>query len=131
MALSVLPIVQKLDPDAASVIERNMIMVEGVRPVSEGPQAVANAFGTIFDNLGWNCDYVGQAEGIDDCQQVSPSSGSSLNGGASSGIPKYAAFIVMLVFAVLIGMMLFVKFGQIVRRKVLAKEVQRRLSILR
>jgi hypothetical protein len=69
MALSVLPIVQKYHPDDASVIERNMIMSDGTRPVFEGPQTVANAFYQIFDEMGWGCDYVGQAEGIDACQR--------------------------------------------------------------
>lgn len=69
MALSVLPIVQKYHPDDASAIERNMIMSDGTRPVFEGPQTVANAFYQIFDEMGWGCDYVGQAEGIDACQR--------------------------------------------------------------
>jgi hypothetical protein len=69
VALSVLPIVQKYHPDDASVIERNMIMSDGTRPVFEGPQAVANTFYEIFDEMGWDCEYVGQAEGIDPCQR--------------------------------------------------------------
>lgn len=68
-AFSVLPIVAKYDDDAASVIERNMIIVNGVDPVLEGPQTVANAFFKILDDIGWGCEYVGQAEGIDTCEQ--------------------------------------------------------------
>ena len=68
-ALSVLPIVSKYDEDAASDIERNMIRAtdQGVGPVTEGPQKVANAFYQILDNIGWGCEYIGQAEGVDTC----------------------------------------------------------------
>jgi len=69
MAFSVLPIVAKYDTKAAAVIERNMVRVDGIKPVSDGPQAVANAFYTILSDLGWGCDYIGQAEGIDACEQ--------------------------------------------------------------
>jgi len=69
MAYSLLPIVSRYDENAASVIERNMIRANGVTPVAEGPQSVANAFFQILDNIGWGCDYVGQAEGIDTCEQ--------------------------------------------------------------
>mmetsp|Transcript_18096 Transcript_18096/g.39114 ORF Transcript_18096/g.39114 Transcript_18096/m.39114 type:complete len:724 (-) Transcript_18096:113-2284(-) len=72
MAYSVLPIVSKYDENAASVIERNMIRSDGVPPVAEGPQYVANAFFQILDNIGWGCDYIGQAEGIDACEQFDP-----------------------------------------------------------
>jgi hypothetical protein len=77
MALSVLPIVQKYHPDDASVIERNMIIVDGTTPVVEGPQAVANAFYETFDELGWDCEYIGQAEGVDACEQDRERSNSS------------------------------------------------------
>lgn len=68
LAFSVLPIVAKYDTKAAAVIERNMVRVGGVAPVSEGPQAVANAFYAILSDLGWGCEYIGQAEGIDACE---------------------------------------------------------------
>mmetsp|Transcript_10966 Transcript_10966/g.20068 ORF Transcript_10966/g.20068 Transcript_10966/m.20068 type:complete len:735 (+) Transcript_10966:126-2330(+) len=69
MAFSVLPIVSKYDKKAAAVIERNMVLVDGIKPVSEGPQAVANAFFKILGDIGWGCEYIGQAEGIDACEQ--------------------------------------------------------------
>ena len=72
MAYSVLPIVSKYDEDAATLIERNMIRSNGVAPVAEGPQSVANAFFEILDNIGWGCDFVGQAQGIDTCERFDP-----------------------------------------------------------
>lgn len=77
MASSVLPIVARYDDNAASEIERNMILSYNVSPVSEGPQAVANAFFRILDDIGWGCDYVGQAEGIDTCEQYASTNGRS------------------------------------------------------
>eukprot|EP00581_Thalassiosira_minuscula_P008935 CAMPEP_0183707118 /NCGR_PEP_ID=MMETSP0737-20130205/3768_1 /TAXON_ID=385413 /ORGANISM="Thalassiosira miniscula, Strain CCMP1093" /LENGTH=931 /DNA_ID=CAMNT_0025934699 /DNA_START=100 /DNA_END=2895 /DNA_ORIENTATION=+ len=68
-ALSVLPIVSKYDEEAAAVIERNMIRTEGIKPVVEGPQAVANAFFNIIDDIGLGCEYIGEAEGFDACEQ--------------------------------------------------------------
>lgn len=72
MAYSVLPIVSKYDEDAATLIERNMIRSNGVAPVAEGPQSVANAFFEILDNIGWGCDFVGQAQGINTCERFDP-----------------------------------------------------------
>ena len=89
-AFSVLPIVSKYDKNAASVIERNMVRVDGVTPVSEGPQAVANAFYEILNDIGWGCDFVGKAEGVDACENYDPadfrSTGSMLSGSGSATI---------------------------------------------
>jgi hypothetical protein len=79
---------------------------------------VANAFGPIFDNLGWDCEYVGQAEGIEVCREATYSSN-------TSAIPTYVAVMVMVVFGLIIGLVLFIKFVQIVRRKSMKKEVER------
>lgn len=67
-AKSVIPIVEKYDPNAAKIIERNMVRSEeNFVPVVDGPQAVANAFYSVLDEIGWGCDYIGRAEGIDAC----------------------------------------------------------------
>lgn len=68
-AKTVLPIVEKYDPNAARIIERNMVRSEGnFVPVIDGPQAVANAFYFVLEEIGWGCDYVGHAEGVEACQ---------------------------------------------------------------
>lgn len=67
-SLSVLPIIHKYDPNAARIIERNMVRSEGFVPVVDGPQAVANAFYFVLEEIGWGCDYVGHAEGVEACQ---------------------------------------------------------------
>jgi hypothetical protein len=68
LALSVLPIVTKYDPDAAAVIERNMVQLEGTKPVPDGAEAVAGAFYKVLDNIGWGCKYLGEAAGVGACQ---------------------------------------------------------------
>lgn len=87
LAFSVLPIVAKYDGRAAAVIERNMVRVDGVQPVAEGPQAVANAFYAVLSDLGWGCDYIGQAEGVDACEQfdgvIVKSAGPAFSGAAA------------------------------------------------
>mmetsp|Transcript_36472 Transcript_36472/g.78754 ORF Transcript_36472/g.78754 Transcript_36472/m.78754 type:complete len:733 (+) Transcript_36472:125-2323(+) len=69
LAYSLLPIVYKYDKKAGAVIKRNMVRTPGVKPVAEGPQAVANAFYKILDDIGFGCEYIGQHNGIDACEQ--------------------------------------------------------------
>lgn len=79
LALSVLPIVKLYDETAADVIERNMLQQSVSTPVVDGAQAVANAFYQVLDEIGWGCEYLGQAEDIDACKLYvprRPSSGS-------------------------------------------------------
>ena len=68
-ALSVLPIIKSYDEVAASVIEENMIMKSGVKPVLDGPQAVANAFYEALDEFGISCEYVGASSQVDACSK--------------------------------------------------------------
>ena len=91
-AFSVLPIVAKYDKTSAAVIERNMIRQEGVKPVYEGPQVVANAFYQILDDLGWGCEYIGQADGVDTCELYE---GSVISGST----PKPAAVAIFVCLA--------------------------------
>lgn len=41
----------------------------GVKPVAEGPQVVANAFYKVLDDIGFGCEYIGQHDGIDACEE--------------------------------------------------------------
>eukprot|EP00984_Skeletonema_dohrnii_P016572 scaffold7406_cov122-Skeletonema_dohrnii-CCMP3373.AAC.1 len=50
-------------------------------PVVDGPQAVANAFYLVLDEIGWGCDYVGHADGVEACQLES-ATGPRNNGGS-------------------------------------------------
>eukprot|EP00569_Conticribra_weissflogii_P014869 CAMPEP_0171409026 /NCGR_PEP_ID=MMETSP0880-20121228/23308_1 /TAXON_ID=67004 /ORGANISM="Thalassiosira weissflogii, Strain CCMP1336" /LENGTH=734 /DNA_ID=CAMNT_0011925395 /DNA_START=247 /DNA_END=2448 /DNA_ORIENTATION=- len=79
LALSVLPIVKLYDETAADVIERNMLQQSVSTPVVDGAQAVANSFYQVLDEIGWGCEYLGQAENVDACKLYvprRPSSGS-------------------------------------------------------
>lgn len=51
-ALSVIPILQIYDPAAALILEENMIVRPGIKPVQGGPQQVANALGSAAHVMG-------------------------------------------------------------------------------
>jgi hypothetical protein len=92
-ALSLLPIVSKYDKQAAAVIERNMIISDGVKPVGEGAQVVANALFKILDDIGWGCVHVGQADGVDACELFDPSSSVRSSGSALPSANVMSLFI--------------------------------------
>eukprot|EP01083_Nonionella_stella_P044105 118896_1 len=94
LALSILPIVSKYDNQAAAVIERNMLRVFGVAPVKEGPQAVANALFRILDDIGWDCEYVGQAQGVDTCEQFDPNAVTVKSAGSALSMQALVAIFV-------------------------------------
>lgn len=66
-ALSILPVLKKYDEAAAIVIEDNMIVKVGVKPVQDGPQDVADAFYEAMDEFGISCEYVGASSQVDAC----------------------------------------------------------------
>ena len=67
-ATAVLPIVFKFDKEAAVIIEDNMVIQAGVKPVVDGPQVVANAFYQALDDFGYSCSLVGATNQADACQ---------------------------------------------------------------
>lgn len=100
-AKSVLPIIERYDPNAARIIERNMVRSdENFVPVVDGPQAVANAFYFVLEEIGWGCAYIGHSEGVEACQLdlATPKSGSSKQAGLRT-ISVLLAFIVVCSFS--------------------------------
>jgi len=67
-ATAVLPIVFKFDKEAAVIIEDNMVIQAGMKPVVDGPQGVANAFYQALDEFGYSCSLVGATNQADACQ---------------------------------------------------------------
>jgi hypothetical protein len=88
LALSMLPIVKKYDTDSATVIERNMVHIENTQLVPDGAQAVASAFYRVLDDIGWDCKYLGETEGVSACQA------SFKSGAASAAISGSLAAVV-------------------------------------
>jgi hypothetical protein len=76
-AMSIIPIVQIYDPAAASVLEKNMLLQPGVKPVGDGAQAVANALGAAATSIGLSSRELGSTA------QANPS---LLYGGSSASI---------------------------------------------
>lgn len=67
-AVAVLPIIAKYDKESAEIIAENMIFREGVKPVVDGPQVVADAFYQALDEFGYSCSLVGTTEQADACK---------------------------------------------------------------
>jgi hypothetical protein len=74
-ALAIIPIVQIYDPAAATVLEENMLLQPGVKPVGDGVQAVANALGAAATSIGLSSRELGSTP------QANPS---LLHGGSSA-----------------------------------------------
>lgn len=51
-AMAIIPIVQIYDPTSASVLEANMLIQQGVKPVVDGAPAVADALGAAATSIG-------------------------------------------------------------------------------
>ena len=68
-ALSVLPIIKSYDETAAQVIQENMVIQSGVKPVRDGAQVVANGFYEALDEFGISCVFVGASSQVDACQK--------------------------------------------------------------
>jgi hypothetical protein len=58
-ALEILPIVQSVDSGAAAILEENMIFENGIDPVRDGSQAVADAVGSAAVSMGIRCSLLG------------------------------------------------------------------------
>jgi hypothetical protein len=93
-ALSVLPIIKKYDEAAAIVIADNMIVQPGVKPVQDGPQAVADAFYEAMDEFGISCEYVGASSQVDACAK---------QGGAKESLTVNSGSIRLLTTSYILG----------------------------
>jgi hypothetical protein len=76
-AMAIIPIVQIHDPAAATVLEENMLVQPGVKPVRDGAQAVANALGAAATSIGLSSRELGSTPGANP---------SLLHGGSSASI---------------------------------------------
>lgn len=68
-ALSVLPVIKSYDETAAQVITENMVVQQGVKPVRDGAQVVADAFYEALDEFGIDCTFVGASSQVDACRK--------------------------------------------------------------
>lgn len=67
-SFSVLPILSAADAASAEVIRENMEVKEGVTPVRDGPQEVADAFGAAVVAWGLECQNLGYTPVADPCR---------------------------------------------------------------
>jgi len=80
-ALSVLPIINAVDVNSANVIAENMVYNDLKKPVSDGPQAVADAVGGAAVALGLKCSQLGSTVQADPCRLIKEES----SGATSTG----------------------------------------------
>ncbi|KAL3915202.1 MAG: hypothetical protein SGILL_005758 [Bacillariaceae sp.] len=87
-ALAIIPIVQIFDPESAALLEENMIVRQGVSPVRDGSQEVANALGSAAVSVGVNPRLLGSTP------QANPS---LLYGGSASPLllPMFGSAVVL------------------------------------
>jgi hypothetical protein len=69
-ALSVLPIINAHDAATAELISENMIVKEGVEPIRDGKEVVADGFGfAITRVIKLRCSYLGATSEVDPCRR--------------------------------------------------------------
>lgn len=83
---SVLPVMAHYNSAAADVIEANMLMKTGVKPVADGSQYVASALGSVAPDFGVTCDELGSAEESDPCVGANLGASGSERASAVAGI---------------------------------------------
>jgi hypothetical protein len=67
-ALALIPIIQMVDPEAAAILEENMVYQNGIPPVRDGVQAVANAIGSATVDQGVRCSLLGSTPEANPCK---------------------------------------------------------------
>jgi hypothetical protein len=69
-ALSILPIIDAHDAATAELISENMIVKEGVDPIRDGKEVVADGFGfAITRVIKLRCSYLGATSEVDPCRR--------------------------------------------------------------
>lgn len=77
-ALAIIPIMEGIDPSAAVIIQENMIYQDGIQPVRDGAQAVADAMGNFAVSAGLRCSLLGYTPQAKPCRYHGGSSAPSL-----------------------------------------------------
>ena len=86
MTKAILPIVNSYASESAEFLRRNMVIEAGVKPVQDGPKAVADAMHEVLDDFGISCLIIGSVGGINACKSIEPTSAAlGYNGRGSIG----------------------------------------------
>mmetsp|Transcript_62542 Transcript_62542/g.184968 ORF Transcript_62542/g.184968 Transcript_62542/m.184968 type:complete len:755 (-) Transcript_62542:155-2419(-) len=100
-AMALLPILAAYDPVGQSVVEENMVIVEGREPVVDGAQAVADAFDGIMHKFGLQCQYIGESDGVDSCNMSKMSSAPGFGGSIGAALAVFVTIVSSLVLSAL------------------------------
>lgn len=74
-ALAIIPIIRIVDPGAAAILEENMVFREGIDPVRDGSQEVADAIGNAAVAEGMRCSMLGSTPEAKPCAKHSAAGG--------------------------------------------------------
>jgi len=77
-ALAILPIMESIDPSAAAIVQENMIVQDGIKPIRDGAQAVADAMGNFAVSAGIRCSLLGYTPQAKPCRYHGGSAAHSL-----------------------------------------------------
>jgi len=66
-ALAIIPILQMTDPASALILEENMLVRQGIKPVRGGAQQIADALGSAANSLGISPSSLGSIPDADPC----------------------------------------------------------------
>lgn len=72
-ALAIIPLIEEINPEAASILKDNMIQNDNVQPVRDGAQIVADAVGSAAVSLGLHCHDLGSTSQANPCRNYGSS----------------------------------------------------------
>ena len=67
-ALAIIPIMELIDPSSSAILQENMIFQDGIPPVRDGAQAVADAIGNFAVSAGLRCSVLGYTPQASPCR---------------------------------------------------------------
>ena len=87
-SIGVLPVVDSINRESATTIEKNLLFQLNSKPVPDGSRSIFNAFAPVYASMGVDCEMVGGINGIDACKGASrlSSGGSGKKAGLISGV---------------------------------------------
>ena len=123
---AILPLVAKVDSFAAKVIDETFDLNERHLPINE--QVVFAAFSRVYNALGVNCRHVGQASGLDACQNFDNVKFDGYHGERKRGLSKASIGIITITGIILISLLLIFRMESRKRRNVLKDSVNKEES---
>ena len=85
-ANALIPALQVVNADTGNIVKENLIVSRGIKPVSDGPQRVADALAITLNHYKLSCVNIGLRNEIDICQKYTPPSTNNPDPDSSTSI---------------------------------------------